>query len=268
MIPKVNYIKLEQAAKAQGDGYSLNHLIHLGANGLLPIYVIASEWEVKAKHWQIHTVPDEDGYLHEELASRNPDGIYLEQLNGLFPLHKKTIQKFEHDTNAKLLHFYVQTTDDGGNPQFSDYRFNPEVNSDKLGDLVITVSSLFVMTDDVNRLTSPPQISTDEVADAGYIKPKRKAPDAFVAALIRLLVDIAVRAAKNDMPFDVTAMPGTKQNLQELAEKIDPEFKHTPKTFDDYLAGLCQFKQGAKSTDFYIKLFPELPVKSKTTGET
>lgn len=265
---KLDYIKLEQAAKTLGDGYSLNSLIHLGASGLLPIYVIASEWKVKAKHWEIHTEPDEDGNLHEVLASNMAHSTYQEQLNGLVPLNTTTIQKFEHDSNAKILQFYVRGTDEVGNPQLSEYWFNQEVNANKLGDLVITVSSLFVMTDDLNRLMSLPESSTDKVLDKKYKKPKRKAPDAFVASLIRLLVDIAVQATKKDIAFDVTAMPGTKENLRELAIKFDPEFNHTLKTFDDYLAGLCQFKQGAKSTDFYLKLFPELQFKSKTTGET
>ena len=80
-------------------------------------------------------------------------------------------------------------------------------------------------------------------------------------------MEIAARAAKEDIPFDVSAMPGKKENLLELAVKVDMEFKHTLNTFDDYLAGLCQFKQGATSTDFYWKLFPELQPKTKITGE-
>ena len=44
---------------------------------------------------------------------------------------------------------------------------------------------------------------------------KRKAPDAFAIALNRLLVEIA----KRDSSIDITAMPGLKADLYELAKK-------------------------------------------------
>lgn len=86
---------------------------------------------------------------------------------------------------------------------------------------------------------------------------KRKAPDKFVAALIKFLVEIAKRAEHDAIQFDVTKMPGVKEDLRAVAIKYDPELDKTKRTFDDYLAYLCQFKRGARSCDFYSKLFPE-----------
>lgn len=91
-------------------------------------------------------------------------------------------------------------------------------------------------------------------------KSKRKAPDKFVAALLRLFVEIAKRASKQDMPFEVNALPGTKEDLWQLAIKYHPDLDKELRTFDDYLSGLCQFPQGRPTgkNDFYSNLFPEL----------
>jgi hypothetical protein len=86
---------------------------------------------------------------------------------------------------------------------------------------------------------------------------KRKAPDVFIAALIRLLVEISKRAAKKGMPFDPDAMPGTKADFRELAIKFDDRLDKGGRTFDDYLAGLVRFKLGARQMPFYQDLFPE-----------
>lgn len=87
---------------------------------------------------------------------------------------------------------------------------------------------------------------------------RRKAPDTFIAALIRLIAEISKRAAEKGVPFDVNEMPGTKANFRELAIKFDDKLKKAPRTFDGYLAGLLRFKQGARETPFYQKHFPEL----------
>ena len=89
------------------------------------------------------------------------------------------------------------------------------------------------------------------------MKVKRKAPDKFVSALIKLLVEIAKRASINEVDFDVNEMPGTKDNLRAIAIKFDAEFCLEPRTFDDYLGYLCKFKKGSRSNDFYENLFPE-----------
>lgn len=88
---------------------------------------------------------------------------------------------------------------------------------------------------------------------------KQKAPDAFASALRHLISEISRRAAKQGLPFDAREMPGRKADLQEVAEKFGEGFGcYTPRTFDDYLSGLVQFKKGAQPSDFYRRLFPEL----------
>jgi hypothetical protein len=87
---------------------------------------------------------------------------------------------------------------------------------------------------------------------------KRKAPDLFVNALIRLLVEIDKRAAEKGMPFDVNEMPGTKADFRALAVTFNGELFKAQSAFNDYLAGLVRFKQGAQETAFYRDLFPKL----------
>ena len=84
-----------------------------------------------------------------------------------------------------------------------------------------------------------------------------KAPVAFVAALIQVLVAIASRAATDGKKFNVQEMPGQKRDFYELARKFDKEFSSTDATLSTYMKNLCQFKQGARQTDFYRDLFPE-----------
>jgi len=82
---------------------------------------------------------------------------------------------------------------------------------------------------------------------------KRKAPDKFVVALIKLLVEIA----KRDKDFDVTQMPGTKSDFYALAIKFDSALDHPIGTFETYIKGLICFKPGSRSSDCYKKLFSE-----------
>lgn len=93
-------------------------------------------------------------------------------------------------------------------------------------------------------------------ADAFSLK-RSKAPVAFRAALARLLTEIEARAAASNQPFDRKAMPGRKVDLLAVARKFDAALDYAPRTFDDYLDGLCAFKRGARESDFYRKLFPE-----------
>lgn len=86
---------------------------------------------------------------------------------------------------------------------------------------------------------------------------RRKAPDTFIAALIRLIAEISKRSAEKGMPFNVTEMPGTKADFRALAIKFDDKLDKAGRTFDDYLAGLVRFKQGARETTYYQELFPE-----------
>jgi hypothetical protein len=60
------------------------------------------------------------------------------------------------------------------------------------------------------------------------------------------------------MPFDVNEMPGTKVDFRALAVTFNGALFKAQSTFNDYLAGLVRFKQGAQETAFYRDLFPEL----------
>lgn len=99
----------------------------------------------------------------------------------------------------------------------------------------------------------------DNISDESHTnsRVKRKAPDKFVTAIIRLLVEIAKRAQRNGVQFEVTEMPGVKEDLRAIAAKYDVELDKGKRTFDDYLSYLCQFKGGAQSCDFYSNLFQE-----------
>ena len=95
---------------------------------------------------------------------------------------------------------------------------------------------------------------------AGGGKPvlkKTKAPVTFRGALETLLAEIEKRAAALRLSFDRNAMPGRKVDFQAVADKFDAKLEYSPRTFDDYLDGLCAFKRGARETDYYRKLFPE-----------
>ncbi len=84
-------------------------------------------------------------------------------------------------------------------------------------------------------------------------KAKRKAPDAFVAALVRLLVEIA----KRDTNVKIDEMPGIKTDLFAVASKFDAKLEYTESTFDSYIEGLCKFKRGSRTSKYYEGLFPE-----------
>jgi hypothetical protein len=92
-----------------------------------------------------------------------------------------------------------------------------------------------------------------EVDEQPVAKAKRKAPDAFVAALVRLLVEIA----KRDPKINVDAMPGIKKDLYAVAIKFDAELECTEMTFDTYIEGFCKFKRGSRRGSYYEELFPE-----------
>lgn len=83
-------------------------------------------------------------------------------------------------------------------------------------------------------------------------KAKRKAPDEFVAALIKLLVEIA----KRDPNLNCSQMPGTKADLRALAIKFE-DLDYEPATFETYTKGLIQFNRGSRPSDYYKKLFPK-----------
>ena len=128
--------------------------------------------------------------------------------------------------------------------------------------LAFAQSKGFTIRPELAGIASPAPVgaSPDDEEPSTTIAPdaaKRKAPVIFIAALIRLLVEISKRAAEKGMSFDPGAMPGTKADFRALAKNYDGELEKAPSTFDDYLTGLLTFKQGARSTAFYRDLFPE-----------
>ncbi len=259
------YYKLEEAVELLGATYKSTDLIYLGAHKELPIYVLAADWQVNAKHWEIWSDYDEDGVMRRDYMSATPDKIYTETLSGLIRIHPRTLSKFEHDSNLPLRSFFVEGNDEVGNPEWSEYWFNIDSNADIAGQLTIGRHNLIVLATDIARLEqgqicyasdAKEKIGADTL-DPNYKAPKRKAPDDFVKELIDLLVTIAQRACKAKQEFSVKQMPGIKVDLYKVAIKFSINLEKKEGTFAEYLSGLCQFTQGGKSTDFYEKLFPE-----------
>jgi hypothetical protein len=96
-------------------------------------------------------------------------------------------------------------------------------------------------------------------------KAKRKTPDSFVVALMKLLVEISRRAALQKQDFSIDAMPGEKVDLYKIAKHFDIDLRVKESSFATYVKGLIQFKQGAGSSDFYDTLFPELAAREAST---
>ncbi len=107
-----------------------------------------------------------------------------------------------------------------------------------------------------DKLQSTWIASTSADAKMRVLK-KNKSTVPFRSALERLLTEIEKRSRAENLIFDRYAMPGRKCDFQALADKFDAVLEHTPRTFDDYLKGLCSFKRGARQTEFYCELFPE-----------
>ncbi|OJY14353.1 MAG: hypothetical protein BGO99_12495 [Nitrosospira sp. 56-18] len=81
----------------------------------------------------------------------------------------------------------------------------------------------------------------------------------FRTALERLLTEIEKRSRTRNLTFDHHAMPGRKRDFQALADKFDAGLERAPRTFDDYLEGLCIFKRGARQTDrVLLQDFPRI----------
>lgn len=158
--------------------------------------------------------------------------------------------------------------------RFRHPRFHPGIYGEtpqRKNDIIYLIPAEAIAWAQTKGFTIPPELagiesprpadetlpSTTNAADNEPIA-KRKAPDRFIAALIRLLVEISKRAAQKGKPFNVTEMPGRKADFRALAIKFDDELdQKTPRTFNDYLSGLVQFKQGAQETTYYQELFPE-----------
>ena len=67
----------------------------------------------------------------------------------------------------------------------------------------------------------------------------------------------AIKAA--DPEFNPASMPGRKQDFHELCRQLNkPMFSIALDTFNDYLAGICKFKPGARETNYYARLTLQL----------
>jgi hypothetical protein len=92
-----------------------------------------------------------------------------------------------------------------------------------------------------------------EAAPKRHDRVTRKAPDAFVGAFVRLLVEIVRR----DPAINIDEMPGNKSDLLAVASKFDARLDHSLSTFDSYIEGLCRFKRGSRTSGYYMERFPE-----------
>jgi|GEM_PF-3750895 len=89
---------------------------------------------------------------------------------------------------------------------------------------------------------------------------KDRTPTEFINVFSTLIKEIKARALTKGKSFDCNNMPGIKKDLWEVAKSIDPVFRNLAlRTFSDYQkqSGLCKFKRGSRSGDFYAKLFAD-----------
>ncbi len=105
--------------------------------------------------------------------------------------------------------------------------------------------------------------SIDGVSDVTEVSAKRcDTPEYFIRALIGVLTEIAWRAGKANIEFKANEMPGIKNDLHALFVALNlPGSVLSESTFSDYLKRFCQFGKGARSTDFYKKLFQDVEWK-------
>lgn len=106
-----------------------------------------------------------------------------------------------------------------------------------------------------------PQMLIDLAASEKSKTKKPKIPEDALMALTTLLNEIRLRANEHGLNFDSNIMFGTKEQLHCLAKArfSGGLFEKAPTTFSDYLknSNICKFRQGAKPSNIYEKLFPE-----------
>ncbi|WP_413456944.1 hypothetical protein [Herbaspirillum huttiense] len=84
---------------------------------------------------------------------------------------------------------------------------------------------------------------------------KKTPPISFLAALVKLISEIARAAESKGKSFSTEEMPGTKAEFKKLADQRDAEFRSlSDSTFEDYIKGICKFKRGASVSEFYSNL--------------
>lgn len=271
LIGSKRYYSLADAAER--CKCSTTDLVHLGARGELPIYALADGWRVEV--WGKEAVlmdpdgceivgpPDPRLGATETVCAIGPEfkASLVETVVGPVRLHPATLAKYEANPAIKEYRFVGPMNSNAPELEY-EYRLAGVLEGYPQNGIAIGNCVLLVTVDDALAFVNQDGPADAELSDVEesireYDVPKRKAPDKFVAALIRLLTEVAKRAARGRQEFEVFAMPGRKKDFLAVAEKFDDALEVSYATFDTYLSGLCQFRQGAPETDFYAKLFPE-----------
>lgn len=238
-------------------------LIHLGATGRLPIYVLADGWHVEVWKQSMKEVdPRDPMYAAGITAVPEGEPFKASDISSIVApvrLIPETLARLEANPSATE-HRFLVTPNDAAPEYVSEFRLVGGVDGKQQPPVDLANCTLVVMRRDLPLLEEliqgiPPY---DGLADPDYQPPKRKAPDAFVAALIRLLAETAKRAGAKGLKFDVSEMPGQKEDLLAVAKKFDGKnFNKSLSTFDTYISGLCRFGQGAGHSSFYAELFKD-----------
>jgi len=245
------YYSLEEAAQKLGGEYTSNDLIYFGAQGNLNIHVLADGWP--AYLWEEKTPSAGDNPVEFSLVPHSK-----RMLTGPLPLPTEVLQKYEANAQTSIDRIPANgCEEDSSDDIWLEYRLCKLDDPTQPNSVCLANYKMVVMSGALKVFTAKYSAASPQMGNPNDSKAKGKAPTKFVAALIKLLVEVAIRAAKQDKSFSVTEMPGIKADLKALADKFDACLDHTPQTFDDYIAGLCQFKNGAKPTSFYEELFPE-----------
>ena len=101
---------------------------------------------------------------------------------------------------------------------------------------------------------SLPNFDDPSVAQLHPKAKQSKAPIEFTKSLMKLFIEITYRSGEK---LNLDAMPGIRSDLFEVAFKFDSNLDKSQETFNDYLKGFCKFRPGAKSSNFYRKIFSE-----------
>jgi len=97
-----------------------------------------------------------------------------------------------------------------------------------------------------------PTQAPESAAEPSKLEARKETIRAILAAIKEL-----------DPEFSHFAMPGQKADFFALCQEHDPlAFKYVRQsTFNDYLSGLCKFRQGARPTNYYREISPRIGVK-------
>lgn len=138
------YYNLHEAIARLGRDFSVSDLIYLGAHEDLPIYILASEWDVDT------SIEEPDDQENPPIGRREHPSTFPDRLDGLIRLHARTLLKFEANRECTTNRFCTERTDDDGERHLYWYNQHeyPVPNALPSGSS-ITVGSLLVMADDL-----------------------------------------------------------------------------------------------------------------------